>query len=313
MDKNLKYFMIKSIMLLGILLLVTFLFRFPIDYFKIKLLSMNDATRIFSKSDAIKIMALAILFFTLYYKERIAKIKHDEQRILQSTLLVFTGIIAVVIYYFLRYLANINNIVSGFPFYITLAVSLLSLVVAFILFTIGVFSSKYLKAFYKELKKPLWITLILIIVVYNLLMLFQNLWPFFSSTISRILFTLFSPLFPTFLELSTTPILDVNGFVVSIGAPCSGIESLFLFAAFSIGIYALDHKRLKTIPFIIASIIGVIGIYFVNILRLFLLILTGIYVNPNFAVGLFHTNVGWILFAIYFLIYYYIMRKFIYK
>jgi exosortase/archaeosortase family protein len=115
------------------------------------------------------------------------------------------------------------------------------------------------------------------------------------------------------LDMSLTPILDVNGFAVSIGAPCSGIESLFLFAAFSIGIFVLDHKRIKRVPFIISSIIGIIGIYFVNILRLFLLILTGIYVNPDFAVGLFHTNVGWILFVIYFLFYYYIMKKFIYK
>lgn len=313
MDKNLKYFLIKSALLLGALLFVTFLFRFPIDYFNLKLFSMNDATRLFSKSDALKIMALTILFFALYYKEKIAKIVHEKQNMLTSTLLVLAGIVSVVIYYFLRYIANLNNVVSGVYFYLTIIASLLSLVVAFAFFTIGIFSFKYLKKFYLELKKPLWITLILAVVAYNLLMLFQNLWPFFSYTISKILFALFNPFFPTMLDMSLTPILDVNGFAVSIGAPCSGIESLFLFAAFSIGIFVLDHKRIKRVPFIISSIIGIIGIYFVNILRLFLLILTGIYVNPDFAVGLFHTNVGWILFVIYFLFYYYIMKKFIYK
>jgi len=313
MDKNIKYFLIKSVILLGALLFVTFLFRFPIDYFHMRLLSMDNVNRLFSKGDALKVMALTILFFTLYYKEKIAKITHEKQNFVSSAILVVLGIVSVGAYYALRYIANVNNIVSGVYAYLTVIASLFSLIIAFALFTIGIFSFKYLKKFYLELKKPLWTTLVLAIVAYYLLMWFQGLWPFFSYTISKILFALFNPLFPTYLNLNGTPVLDVDGFAVSIGAPCSGIESLFLFAAFSIGIYLLDHKKIRRTAFIISSIIGLIGIYFVNILRLFLLILTGLYVNPDFAVGLFHTNVGWILFVIYFLIYYYIMKKFIYK
>jgi exosortase/archaeosortase family protein len=313
MDKNIKYFIIKSILLIAVIVFVTFLFRFPMDYFHLRLLSMDNVNRLFSKGDALKVLALTILFFALYYKERIAKLRHEKHSVIKSVVLILAGIVSVGIYYFLRYIANVNNISSGVYLYIIMIASLLSLIIAFALFTIGIFSFKYLKEFYFELKKPLWITLILAIIAYNLLMFFQGLWPFFSYTISKILFALFNPLFPTYLDLSGTPILDVDGFSVSIGAPCSGIESLFLFAAFSIGIYLLDHKKIKHAPFIIFSIIGIIGIYFVNILRLFLLILTGLYVNPDFAVGLFHTNVGWILFVIYFLFYYYIMKKFIYK
>ncbi len=313
MKKNLKQFIIKSAILMMILLGVTFLFRFPIDYYNLAMLSMNKATRIFSKSDALKIMGLAVLFFTLYFKKQIGAIKHEKQNMLISASLIISGVLVVAAYYFLRYLANINGITACFYYYMIIILSLLILMSAFTFFAVGVFSFSYLKIFYGKFKKELGITLILSVIAYNLLMFFQNLWPYFSSSIARILYWMFSPFYPTYLALEKTPILDVNGFVVSIGAPCSGIESLFLFAAFSIGIFVLDHERLKTKTFILSSIVGLIGIYFVNILRLFLLLLTGIYINPDFAVGMFHTNVGWVLFVIYFLIYYYIVTKFIYK
>jgi len=313
MEKNLKQFLIKSGILIGALLLVTFLFRFPIDFFNIKLLSMNDATRLFSKSDAIKIMALAIIFFTIYCKDKISKINHEKINFTNTIIFGVAGLIFVTAYYFLRYLANVKDISSGMPFYLMLGASLLSLIFAFAAFTLSIFSFNYLKKFYISLKKEIWITIILSIIAYNILMWFQSLWPLFTNSISRLLISMFSPFFPTYLELGPVPLLDVNGFVVTIGAPCSGIESLFLFIAFSIGIYVLDHQKIKKIRFVLFSIIGLVGIYFVNVLRLFLLILTGIYISPDFAVGMFHTNVGWILFAIYFLIYYYIIRKFIYN
>ncbi|MGV8162100.1 MAG: archaeosortase/exosortase family protein [Candidatus Nanoarchaeia archaeon] len=313
MDKNVKQFAIKSALLIGALLIVTFLFRFPIDYFNLKLLSMNEATRIFSKSDAIKVMALAALFFTIYCKDKIATIVHEKRNLLKTSIYLAAGLVFVAIYYFLRYLANANNITSGAELYLMMIGSIITLFISFVLFTLGIFSLSYMKRFYKLLKKEIWVTIVLSAVAYYLLMLFQSLWPLFSFSISRLLFSMFSPLFPTYLELGEVPLLEVNDFAVTIGAPCSGIESIFLFAAFSIGIFVLDHTRLKKKIFIITSIVGIVGIYFVNVLRLFLLILTGIYIDPDFAVGMFHTNVGWILFAIYFLIYYLIIRKFIYK
>jgi len=253
------------------------------------------------------------LFFALYYKERISRINHEKQNYARSSLMVLLGILTVGGYYFLRYIANVNSITEGFNFYLVFIASIFALTLSFALFAIGIFSFGYLKSVYNELRKEIWITLGLTVAAYVLLMLFQSLWPYFSYTITIILYNMLVPFYPgTYLELRESPFLDINGFAVSIGAPCSGIESLFLFVAFSIGIYVLDHERIRKTPFWIATGIGIIGIYFVNVLRLFLLILTGIYISPDFAVGMFHTNVGWILFVIYFLIYYYIIRKFIY-
>jgi exosortase/archaeosortase family protein len=313
MEENLKKFIFKGAILVALIFLITFVFRFPIEYFGLKMFGMNSATTLFSKSDALKIFALAILFFALYYKETISGIIHKNNKFVHTSAFIILGIATVTGYYFFKYLANANNIESGSSFYFIQIASAILLVCAFSFFTIAVFSLEYLQQLYSKLTKPLWITFVATISAYFLLMGFQNLWPYFSYSISIILFGLFNPLYPTYLELGRIPLLDVNGFAVSIGASCCGIESLFLFIVFSIGIYTLDHKRLKKKTFFISSLIGLIGIYFVNIIRLFLLILTGIYTSPQFAIGIFHTNVGWILFVIYFLAYYFFTKNFVYK
>lgn len=312
MERNLKLLLIKGGVLVGVLLGVTFLFRFPIDYFHLELLRMNEATRLFSKSDALKVLALAILFFALYYRERIARVKHEKQDFWVSSAFISGGFLFVVAYYALRYLANLHGITSGWQLLLVMLASAFSLALSFSCFAVGVFSWPYLRRLYASFRKELWVACALSVLAYALLMLFQGLWPLFSYAISRLLFVMFSPFYATHLEFDASPVLTVDSFTVSIGPPCSGIESLFLFAAFSLGVYALDHRRLKKGWFLFSSLLGLVGIYFVNVARLFLLVLTGIYVSPSFAVGMFHTNVGWILFAIYFMIYYYIITKFIY-
>jgi exosortase/archaeosortase family protein len=313
MEKNVKLFMIKSGVFLGILLAVSVLFRFSFDFFTITALSMNEATRIFSKSDALKVIALSVLFFGLYYKDKIARISHEKQNNTTIVILIMSGLMMISFYYFLRYIANAFNVVSGFYFYLIFILSLISLVFSFAFFAVSVFSWNYIMRFYEKFKVPVFVTSLLALSGYFLLMFFQGLWPMFVYPITKILFFLFRPFYPVYMELHEAPLMDVDGFVVSIGAACSGIESLFLFVAFSIGIFVLDHEKLNKNRFLIYSVIGIIGIYFVNILRLFLLILTGVHISPEFAVGIFHSNIGWLMFVIYFAIYYYFMRKFIYK
>ncbi|MBN2142786.1 exosortase/archaeosortase family protein [Candidatus Woesearchaeota archaeon] len=311
--KNTKEFIIKGVILVAIFLGVTFLFRFPIDYFHLTLLRMTEATRVFSKSDGLKVFALAGMFFTLYYQRRINNIAHPKQDIPKTVIFGILGFLLVTAYYGLRFISNAYEITSGPSFYAVYASSILVLVIAFGSFLLATFSFDYLKRFYSEFRKELWITAIAAVICYNLLMFFQNQWRLFSATITNILAFLFQPLFPTSYSLiGEAPLLQVSNFTVSIGPPCSGIESMFLFVAFSVGIFALDHAKMRKLPYLGASLLGFVGVYFVNILRLFLLMLTGIYVSPEFAVGLFHTNIGWLLFVIYFLCYYLVMKRFIY-
>ncbi len=78
-------------------------------------------------------------------------------------------------------------------------------------------------------------------------------------------------------------------------------------------LYFIYHKKLK-IPLTIALFfIGALGMFLTNILRIFILFIVGAHISPDLAVGLFHTNVGWILFILYFFIFWYIASKFVYK
>ena len=236
-------------------------------------------------------------------------------RIDWKKLLLFTGIgYACIIAYYGLFVIIRQYAISSSLLIICIGLQFLLLGGYSLFIVIGCFGKTYLMTVYTKTYPQAWFFVTGTVFITAILAVFQTFWPFFSYTITLLLVSVFSHLFPTAAFFGdAAPLLDVNGFAVSIGAPCSGIESLFLFVAFSLGIYAFDHRRLRKVPFLVVSLIGVVGIYFVNVLRIFLLILTGIYVSPAFAVGMFHTNVGWLLFVIYFLCYYWIIRKFIYS
>jgi exosortase/archaeosortase family protein len=181
---------------------------------------------------------------------------------------------------------------------------------------VAVFDSDYINKFFKEFKKEIIIFIIIAIILYNALITFQRQWLLLSSGITTILawlLSLFYSTVSTAMNASGGPILRAEGFGVSIGPPCSGIDSMLLFIAFFAALFTLDRKIIRKWLYGLFFIIGLAGVYVINVLRLFLLMLAGIYISPRFAVGLFHTNAGWILFVLYFLLYYWFIRKFIYK
>jgi len=314
MKKNFKGFLVRLVILGAIIFLTRAIFQFPIEYFGMNIFKQTVANRLFSKIDALQILIVVGVFFGLYYRKRISALKHPNVNIKKSIIFILLGEIIIVIYYLFRASTNYFNISTGLLLIIIQIAILISLGAAFLCFTIAVFSIEYIKSFWKKLKKELIVAAIVAIILYNLLMLFQNQWLFFSTGVSNILNSIFSHLYPVSYHLGTNgPILTVSNFSVAIGPPCSGIDSMFLFTAFFAGLFALDHRRMNKSLFFISFIVGLIGVYAVNILRLFLLILAGINISPKFAVGLFHTNAGWLLFVIYFLGYYMIIRKFIYK
>jgi hypothetical protein len=86
-----------------------------------------------------------------------------------------------------------------------------------------------------------------------------------------------------------------------------------MFAGLYLFIFLLDFKKMDKKAALIIFPIGLIGTYAFNILRIFLLYLTGVYISPEFAVGLFHQNIGWVLFIVYFFVFWWIASKFVYK
>jgi exosortase/archaeosortase family protein len=97
------------------------------------------------------------------------------------------------------------------------------------------------------------------------------------------------------------PRLALSNFKVIIGAPCSGVDSLLLFTGLYWFIGLLDFAKYNTKKLLLLFPIGLIGVYAMSILRIFLLMLVGAFYSPKLALNSFHTNAGWIIFVIYFL------------
>lgn len=315
-DKNFKYFLVKVVLFVGLIFLSRVVFQFPIEFFHLKVFYQNAWTRLFSKIDALQVVTVLSILFGLYYNDRISRINHPKVKWTKSILLFLGAEVTIAVYYLIRASANYFNITSGLPIFLIQVAILVSLFLAGLLALVAVFDSDYLNNFFKDFKREIIIFIIIAIALYNLLITFQKQWLVFSTGITRILawmLSLFYSTVSTSMNSSGGPILRAEGFGVSIGPPCSGIDSMLLFITFFAALFALDRKIVKKGLYAFFFIFGLAGVYLINVLRLFLLMLAGIYISPEFAVGLFHTNAGWILFVLYFLVYYWFIRKFIYK
>lgn len=267
-------------------------------------------------SGMIALVGLIIFIgFLLINRDELKKIKVAKYRPLESLFFGILSILSVMFYYFVRY--QIHNNIDIATTYIPLLILVLYLfIILFPLFLfLAVFGWEFIRSNFFRFKKQYPIFGIVAIIAYFLLIWIKSLWIYFSSGVANVLRFVFGLFFEnvTLVMKPEGPLLKVNGFSAIIGAPCSGIDSFFLFSGLFIFIFILDYKKLDKKLMMLLFPIGVIGMYIVNIFRIFLLYLTGIYISPKFAVGLFHQNIGWIVFIVYFILFWWICSKFVYR
>jgi exosortase/archaeosortase family protein len=100
-----------------------------------------------------------------------------------------------------------------------------------------------------------------------------------------------------------------NKFGINIIEYCSGIESIALFTGLYALIGVLDWQRFNHKRVIYIFPIGLIILFLFNILRVFVLILGGYYINPSIAFSLFHTYAGMVFFILYSIIFWAVSYK----
>jgi exosortase/archaeosortase family protein len=93
--------------------------------------------------------------------------------------------------------------------------------------------------------------------------------------------------------------LVLSKFGIEVAQYCSGIESIALFSGLYTFVGVLDWPRLNHRKYLAVFIPALVALFGFNILRVFLLILGGYYINPHIAFSLFHTYAGMVLFIIY--------------
>lgn len=203
------------------------------------------------------------------------------------------------------------------------SIKILLTILFVVMLGISVFGLECIKYFLKKYRKGIILFVVLSIAFFFIMLLIQNLWTLFSGVVTKILFYVFSMFFddvtyrPNTISLTMNggggPLLGINNFKAIVGKPCSGIDSFLLFTSLYALIVMLDYKRLKKIPSIVAFTIGIIGMFLINVMRIFLLFIIGAFIDRDFAIGMFHSNIGWILFIIYFFIFWSIASKYLYK
>ena len=104
---------------------------------------------------------------------------------------------------------------------------------------------------------------------------------------------------------------DVNGKYnsVSIAWVCSGIQSLIIFISAFFSYVVIEYRRLNALM-INFLLFGTIVSYLANILRMAIIIIVGHYYGPE-ALYWTHTNIGWVIFTIWFGIFWHYSIKII--
>ena len=158
-------------------------------------------------------------------------------------------------------------------------------------------------AFYKERITSLFFFTILMYFFFIITEILRQLWHTLSLTTgkgSAFLLSLFFKNINLTIQ-SADPTLKLNNFSVIIGPACSGVESLSLFIGLFVMLLVYEGENINKYRAVIIFLLGLLGTYLLNIIRVSLIMIVGSK-YPNFGIGLFHSQIGWILFSIFILI-----------
>lgn len=95
--------------------------------------------------------------------------------------------------------------------------------------------------------------------------------------------------------------LYVNHFGIAVAEACSGLDSLFMFSMLYLLVVGSEWSSIKKWRAVLAYVPLAIGLYLINILRVYVMVVIGAVWSPYIAIHLFHTYAGMILFLLYFM------------
>lgn len=173
------------------------------------------------------------------------------------------------------------------------------LVLSSLYLVFGVYGTSTVVHVVQHFKKELAICTGITIVYAAAIFQVWKLWPYLSSAVLYSVQFLFLQLYDVVVVLPPYGLL-VQDFAVLIEESCSGLDSLFLFTTIYIILVTLDWQKLSPLRAMLLFIPALLGLFGVNILRVFLLIWIGVEISPQLSQQLFHTYLGMVLFIVYF-------------
>ncbi len=185
-----------------------------------------------------------------------------------------------------------------------------------------VFGSKTVFGFLGKYKTDVLGSLLISYLFIGTYFLLSKIWIYLSAFVGKSIYYLLNIFYEnvryspaSYIEgvLESAPVIGVGKFNALIVKECAGIEGIALFLFLFTIVVLIDHKQLNFVRVLFLYLLGIIGMIILNIFRIFILILIGVEYSGGFAVGVAHSNLGWILFGLFFFVFLYIfygwMRK----
>ena len=111
----------------------------------------------------------------------------------------------------------------------------------------------------------------------------------------------------TIVEESKRFTIYFSGFNVTIGTPCSGVQSITVFLS-AILAYFIANRKFGIKKICLYTVAGMCILFFMNVLRIMILAMIGYYISGK-AMMLFHTHLGWILFVLAMMLFWYLVTR----
>ena len=285
--KRYKELWVKTVLFLGIVyILLPLLFFF---------LSRDLNTSTYSVFFSLPAFTLLLVIFFMVYNRNVFVRSSSESQVVIRFLFSVLSFLFILFYYLIRY-----EIIAFFTNSSTL------LLISWLLYLLGVVCLAlvmYSPSFFRQTYFSLFVFSIIASFFYIITTILWQAWYYMSLGVAKVVVFVFS-LFTSQTSLQVTavdPIVTLQNFTVIIGPPCSGIESLSMFFGLWLLLFVYEQDRLNLFRSVVVLCIGLVGAYVLNIFRVALILIIGTQ-NPDFAVGLFHSQVGWVLFSVFILV-----------
>lgn len=244
-----------------------------------------------------KLVLLLLIFFSLQIRKKVKEIKVFPRRkidkaLIELSLLCIPTFLVLTSYLLGREELNIGLIILSHVLIIGSGASLF----------LGVFGMSTVNSFMIRFKDEVKVCLFLLPFLYIGIFQVWKLWPLFSGgVLSAVTFLLSLSFEVRTVEPYT---IFVRKFGVEIAESCSGLDSLYMFSMLYLLIVANEWKRINKTKAILVYFPLAAGLYFINIMRVYVMVLIGALWSPDVAISLFHTYAGMVFFFIYFLVFF---------
>ena len=246
-------------------------------------------------------MLFVFAIFIVYNWKKLVDIKKYAFKVTDWLIFVPLGIMPVLMYYLLKFSLDITQFWFSYPLYFVVFKYFLLLSMV-LYFALAVFGREMIEDMFMRYKRQMPFLALLAVLYWSISSLLESMWQVFSGVVAGLVAFLLKL---SYSGVSVTPGVDgpalvAPGFVARIGSMCSGIESMLLFTVLFVIIVAVDFKKINIRKALAVFVPALLGVFLLNVLRIYLLYLVGINISRDIAVGMFHSNAGYVLFSLYF-------------